>query len=115
MFGILNMMDRSLAIPYQGVIVIESCYQSYSETLLQLANYTITFTKSDTFRFNVLYNLGPIVTCVRSLVSFWLYPDYTRVKEWNDVGMEIGNIFYFMINPIEDTIRRTLDNGGGFE
>lgn len=75
----------------------------------------MTLTKLKTFRFNLLYNLGPIVSCARNLAFFWLQPEYTRVKTWYDVGLEIGNIFYFMVNPMEQTIERTLKNGGGFE
>ena len=64
--------------------------------------------------FNILYNLGPIVTSGRNIAYVIYYPDYTRIKTWRDFGMEAGQIFYLLFNPAKQTIVSTLENGGKF-
>jgi hypothetical protein len=42
------------------------------------------------------------------------YPEYTRIKTWRDFGMEAGQIFYYVFNPVKDDNTKTLSSGGNF-
>jgi hypothetical protein len=42
------------------------------------------------------------------------YPEYTRIKTWRDYGMEAGQIFFYVFNPVKDNITTILANGGSF-
>ena len=113
-YGILNGINDVVAVPNQFLPIVTDCAASFEEIGHQLRNYTSTFKNGRTFLFNVLYNLGPIVTSVRHLAYVLYYPEYTRVKTWRDFGMEAGQIFYLIFNPAKSTIASTLARGDSF-
>jgi len=101
-------------VPNQFYPVVTDCAASFQEIFSQLGKYTSSIKDGRTFLFNLMYNLGPIVTSARNMAFVVYYPEYTRIKTWRDLGMEAGQIFYFVFNPVKDEIKTTLSNGGSF-
>jgi hypothetical protein len=64
--------------------------------------------------FNLFFNSGTIITCVRNLVLYFYGRDYTRVKNAFQFGTEVGQIFWYIFYPSRIYIQTTLDRGGTF-
>lgn len=70
--------------------MVTECAASFSEITAQYRKYKSSLAHGRTFLFNVLYNIGPIVTSARHMVYVVYQPKYSRIKTWQNFGMEAG-------------------------
>ena len=70
--------------------MVTECAASFSEIAAQYRKYKSSLANGRTFLFNVLYNIGPIVTSARHMVYVVYQPKYSRIKTWQNFGMEAG-------------------------
>lgn len=59
-------------------------------------------------KFNMFFYGGNIVSSVKNLTLYFFSINYTRVQSPYDVGLELGQIFWYIFNPGKPYIETIL-------
>lgn len=87
------------------------CYQGGVELFDLFLAYGKIFTSAEVFWFNMLYNVGDMISGVTNIVVYFLAKDYTRVVNGYTLGMEFGLIFWLFFFPVEQFLQESLEEG----
>ena len=71
--------------------------------------YGKIFTSVDVFWFNMLYNVGDMISGVTNIIMYFMAKDYTRVVNGYTLGMEFGLIFWLFFFPDEQLLIKSLE------
>ena len=91
-----------------------ACKSGLDETTGVLLNFKDAMTDWQTLKFNLFFYSGNIVSSVKNLVLYFYSINYTRVQTPFDVGLELGQIFWYIFYPgkkhIEELLARAPTN-----
>ena len=76
-----------------------ACKNGFDETTGVLINFKHAMMDWQVVKFNLFFYSGNIVSSVKNLVLYFYSINYTRVQSPFEVGLELGQIFWYIFNP----------------
>ena len=85
-----------------------ACKNGFDETSGVLTNFKDSMADWQVIKFNLFFHCGNIVSSVKNLAFYFYAINYTRVQSPFDVGLELGQIFWYIFNPGKAHIKTLL-------
>jgi hypothetical protein len=92
-------LDMGLDITYHFYDINFACYYGSYEAYEEFLNFGAFLEDPSDFIYNLVLNFGLMYDAIKDIITFFFYPDYTKADDTYELGYQIGQFFYLLLNP----------------